>query len=141
MQLQMKTRCANCGATLDAEGPAYICSYECTFCSRCASELKGRCPNCTNELVRRPRREGCIAGAENDVPEGMGGIQPWLVWVASFGAWTLVAMAASVESYEWWKSHGNYMSYGSILGLQLSQILTYAPLTPLVFALATRFPI
>jgi two-component system LytT family sensor kinase len=141
MQLQMKTRCAKCGATLQADGAAYICCYECTFCSECAAEFKSRCPNCTNELVRRPRREGFIAGAESGVPEEAGEIQPWLVWVASFGAWMLVVLAATVESYEWWKSHGNYMSFGSILGLQLSQILTYAPLTPLVFALATRFPI
>ena len=137
----MKTRCANCGATLLADGVAFICSYECTFCSACVSEYKGRCPNCTNELVRRPRREGFIAGAESAVPEPMGGIQPWLVWAASFGAWMLVVLAASVESYEWWKSRGSAISLGSILGLETSQILTYAPLTPVVFALATRFPV
>jgi two-component sensor histidine kinase len=71
----------------------------------------------------------------------MGGIQSWLVWAASFGAWMLVVLAASVESYEWWRSRGSALSLGSILGLETSQILTYAPLTPLVFALATRFPI
>jgi len=71
----------------------------------------------------------------------MGGIQPWLVWAASFGAWMLVVLAASVESYEWWKSRGSAISLGSILGLETSQILTYAPLTPVVFALATRFPV
>jgi signal transduction histidine kinase len=82
-----------------------------------------------------------IGSAESDVPEGMAGIQPWLVWTASFGAWMLVFLAASAESYEWWKSHGDAMSWASNLGLQASQVLTYAPLTPLVFALATRFPI
>src|SRR5580658_1902027 len=141
MQLQMKTRCGSCGATLQADGAAFICSYECTFCSACASECDGRCPNCTNELVRRPRREGFIAGAESGVPEAMRGIQPWLVWAASFGAWMLVVLAASIESYEWWKSRGSATSLGSIVGLEMSQILTYAPLTPFVFALATRFPV
>jgi uncharacterized protein len=34
---------------------ARICSFECTFCDRCAEEL-GSCPNCGGELVSRPRR-------------------------------------------------------------------------------------
>jgi hypothetical protein len=34
-----------------------ICSFECTFCRACAEgTLHGRCPNCTGELVTRPRR-------------------------------------------------------------------------------------
>jgi hypothetical protein len=34
-----------------------ICSFECTFCRKCAEEiLHRRCPNCGGELVPRPRR-------------------------------------------------------------------------------------
>jgi sensor histidine kinase YesM len=33
------------------------------------------------------------------------------------------------------------MSFGMVLGLELSQILTYVPLAPFVFALANRFPV
>jgi hypothetical protein len=34
-----------------------ICSFECTFCRHCADAvLRGRCPNCGGELVRRPVR-------------------------------------------------------------------------------------
>jgi signal transduction histidine kinase len=33
------------------------------------------------------------------------------------------------------------MRFGSVLGLELSQILTYAPLTPFAFVLALRFPV
>jgi len=34
-----------------------MCSFECTFCKSCAEGvLKGRCPNCGGELVRRPIR-------------------------------------------------------------------------------------
>jgi hypothetical protein len=34
-----------------------MCSFECTFCKSCAEGvLKGRCPNCGGELVRRPVR-------------------------------------------------------------------------------------
>jgi len=36
---------------------AFICTFECTFCATCAEQvLKGVCPNCAGELVRRPRR-------------------------------------------------------------------------------------
>src|SRR6267154_825337 len=32
MHLDMKTNCEKCGHVLPADGSAYICSYECTFC-------------------------------------------------------------------------------------------------------------
>jgi two-component system, LytTR family, sensor kinase len=53
----------------------------------------------------------------------------------------MVTLAASGESYEWWRSRGFPMTFASIFGLELCQILTYALLTPLAFALALRFPI
>src|SRR5271154_2235220 len=134
MQLQMKSRCARCQASLLADGLAYICSYECTFCSACAVESQGRCPNCAGELVLRPRRIGGAANAERTDADRTKSSQ-WRIWVASFGVWALVALAGSGESYEWWRSRGDHMTFASVFGLQLSQILTYAPLTPLVFAL------
>jgi hypothetical protein len=57
MALEMKPACETCGAALPAEGSAFICSYECTFCERCAEGGARRCPNCGGELVRRPRRQ------------------------------------------------------------------------------------
>ena len=34
-----------------------ICTFECTFCKDCVENvLKGRCPNCGGEFVRRPIR-------------------------------------------------------------------------------------
>jgi hypothetical protein len=54
--LEMRTTCERCGAELAAEGPAVICSFECTFCPTCAGELASTCPNCSGELVARPRR-------------------------------------------------------------------------------------
>jgi len=37
---------------------AMICSFECTFCEACASDvLNGVCPNCGGELMRRPTRD------------------------------------------------------------------------------------
>jgi hypothetical protein len=57
MALEMKSECQECGAKLLADGEAYICSYECTFCIACSKEKKFICPNCGGELVRRPTRK------------------------------------------------------------------------------------
>ena len=56
MTLQMKTKCEKCGAELASDGDAFICSYECTFCSECVKNMKSVCPNCSGDLVPRPRR-------------------------------------------------------------------------------------
>jgi hypothetical protein len=56
MTLEMREECERCGAALAADGEAYICSHECTFCRDCTAELGEVCPNCRGELVRRPRR-------------------------------------------------------------------------------------
>ncbi|MET8773448.1 DUF1272 domain-containing protein [Nocardia sp. NPDC004654] len=56
MALEMRTACERCGAALVADGPAVICSYECTFCAACGRAMGGVCPNCSGELVARPRR-------------------------------------------------------------------------------------
>ena len=56
MALEMKKECEKCRQELSATGTAMICSYECTFCERCAGAMKNVCPNCGGELVRRPRR-------------------------------------------------------------------------------------
>jgi hypothetical protein len=52
----MRTACERCGAALEPDGQATICSFECTFCSSCADSLEHACPNCGGELVPRPRR-------------------------------------------------------------------------------------
>ena len=56
MALEMRTTCERCGASLAPDGEAAICSYECTFCAACAEALEHLCPNCSGELVQRPRR-------------------------------------------------------------------------------------
>lgn len=67
--------------------------------------------------------------------------RPWLIWVASFGVWSFVALAAALTIYEAYRSTSTPMPFKNALGLELCQILTYAPLTPFVFAFATRYPI
>jgi len=56
MALELRPSCERCGAPLVSDGVAFICSYECTFCADCTTELAGVCPNCQGELVPRPRR-------------------------------------------------------------------------------------
>lgn len=56
--LLLKPNCECCDRDLPPESTAArICSYECTFCETCASDvLKGVCPNCKGNLVARPVR-------------------------------------------------------------------------------------
>ncbi len=54
--LEMRAVCERCSEVLAMDGPAAICSYECTFCVACAAEMSNRCPNCSGVLVARPPR-------------------------------------------------------------------------------------
>jgi hypothetical protein len=56
MALEMRTQCEKCGVALGFSASAFICSYECTFCPSCTAKFGGRCPNCSGELIQRPRR-------------------------------------------------------------------------------------
>jgi uncharacterized protein len=57
MSLEMRAECERCQAPLPADGAAFICSYECTFCLTCTADVfHGVCPNCGGELLARPRR-------------------------------------------------------------------------------------
>ena len=63
MTLEMKHVCQHCQRVLPHDtDTAMICSYECTFCITCATDVfSNRCPNCGGELVRRPRRGAQMA--------------------------------------------------------------------------------
>jgi hypothetical protein len=56
--LELRPNCECCDRDLAPESAdARICTFECTFCARCADELlKGVCPNCGGNLVARPIR-------------------------------------------------------------------------------------
>ncbi len=54
--LQLRPNCECCDTDLPPEAEARICSFECTFCPACASQLNSTCPNCSGELVKRPVR-------------------------------------------------------------------------------------
>lgn len=53
--LAMKTECELCRRALTGHDKAWICSYECTYCDDCRTELPA-CPNCAGDLEVRPRR-------------------------------------------------------------------------------------
>jgi hypothetical protein len=57
MALELRTVCERCGAPLEQDGEAVICSYECTFCAPCGEAMNHVCPNCGGELVPRPKRK------------------------------------------------------------------------------------
>jgi signal transduction histidine kinase len=140
MQLEMKTRCEKCGVALHPDGEAYICSYECTFCSACSSDAQGICPNCAGELIRRPKRSAALADSKPRDPEPPQHNRPWLIWVVSFAVWTFLALVATGTIYEMYRTAGR-ANFKETLFLQFGQILPYAPLTPFVFALAMRYPL
>ena len=56
--LELRPNCECCDRDLPpAADNAMICTFECTFCAACATNvLKGRCPNCGGNLVSRPIR-------------------------------------------------------------------------------------
>jgi uncharacterized protein len=57
LALEMRNGCERCGTPLAADGQAFICSYECTFCGSCTEGMKAICPNCGGEVLPRPRRK------------------------------------------------------------------------------------
>ena len=56
--LELKPNCECCDADLPPQATdAMICSFECTFCRRCAEGiLGGHCPNCGGSFSPRPIR-------------------------------------------------------------------------------------
>lgn len=56
--LEMRPACEHCSKSLPHDATdARICSYECTFCVTCVTDvLKNVCPNCGGGLETRPVR-------------------------------------------------------------------------------------
>ncbi len=56
--LELRPTCENCNRELPPHATdARICSYECTFCARCVTEvLDNVCPNCGGGFEPRPIR-------------------------------------------------------------------------------------
>jgi len=56
--LELRPTCEHCNKALPpASTEARICSFECTFCAHCATDVLGNvCPNCGGGFVPRPIR-------------------------------------------------------------------------------------
>lgn len=56
--LDLRPTCEHCNRALPpASTEAFICSYECTFCATCVTEvLANVCPNCGGGFTPRPIR-------------------------------------------------------------------------------------
>ena len=56
--LELRPTCENCDKSLPPDSQeAMICTYECTFCSTCVTEiLENVCPNCGGGFEKRPVR-------------------------------------------------------------------------------------
>ena len=56
--LEMRPTCENCNKPLPNESDeAMICTYECTFCSACVTNvMQNVCPNCGGGFTKRPTR-------------------------------------------------------------------------------------
>jgi two-component system LytT family sensor kinase len=63
------------------------------------------------------------------------------LWALSFGAWAFVSLAATATIYQLYRPLHDGMGLRTVAGMEFSQILTYAPLTPFAYVLAMRFPI
>jgi two-component system, LytTR family, sensor kinase len=133
-QSDMKTTCHSCQQALSAFGEAYGCEFGCTFCPACAAKTQYMCSQCGAELLCQSRDAG---NGEFNSPRN----RPWLIWVVSFGVWSLVALGAGVTIYRLYQATRSPMTLTSALAMEFCQILTYAPLTPFAFAFATRYPI
>lgn len=72
--LAMKKSCERCGAAIVADGRAYICSYECTYCEACFDTLD-ECPNCAGDLQPRPTRTTGLSEISTRLPQR---IRRWL---------------------------------------------------------------
>lgn len=139
----METECAGCARDLPTDAEAYVCSYECTFCAECTSRKQNICPNCGGELVRRPRRHNSAGSEETGDEDGEAQVRdrPGLIWAVAFAVWTFISLAATATIYQLYRRFNGGIGLGEIAGMEFSQVLTYAPLTPLVFALAVRYPL
>jgi len=90
--------------------------------------------------MRRPRRTGTSVTPTVGTPEFLVRPRPRVIWGVSFGVWGLLSLAATGTIAEFYRSRGAPMEFLDTLGMECSQILPYALLTPFVFAMAMRYP-
>ncbi|MGW4896821.1 DUF1272 domain-containing protein [Kitasatospora sp. NPDC004240] len=58
MALGTRKICGRCAVSPTADGPAFLCSYACTFHPECTAATAAVRPDRGGEPVARPRRTG-----------------------------------------------------------------------------------
>ena len=59
--LEIRPNCERCDLDLPPGSlEAFVCSFECTFCAECVTQMDDVCPNCGGELDRRPVRPAAL---------------------------------------------------------------------------------
>jgi len=84
--LDLRPGCEHCDRNLppDREG-AWICTFECTWCTSCAATLAHVCPNCGGDLQPRPRRPSGLLPTYPATTERVHKPRPDLIQPASSG--------------------------------------------------------
>ena len=54
--LEMKNEFLDCDCELSNDSEVHICSYECTYCAKCAEQTGFICKNCGGDCQQRPKR-------------------------------------------------------------------------------------
>lgn len=55
--LELRPNCERCDKDLPPDAEAWICTFECTFCTACVEgPLERICPNCGGNFEKRPIR-------------------------------------------------------------------------------------
>lgn len=137
----MQIRCQSCGDSLTAEDRAFICSYECTYCVKCAGDLNGVCANCGGELSPRPRRK-VVSEPTSSPAVRVSRTKRWpVIWLMSFAVWLFVTLTATLAVVQIYRTQGGQLGFGQAIYMQICQMMPFALLTPLVFYLVDRYPI
>jgi hypothetical protein len=92
-------------------------------------------------LVHRPRRAATLVGRSANDPEALADLKPWLIWLVSFGIWSLITVAGTATISGFYRSTGRGMGFFDTLLPECGQTLPYALLTPFFFGFATRHPV
>jgi len=92
--MEYRQECGRCHALLSDDAAAYICSRECTFCANCYRKVRFTCPNCSTELVRRPR-----TGPTGNAPPAPARAPPRPTSVRRAGRGDLTAVAPLFDAY------------------------------------------
>src|SRR5438270_7558267 len=99
------------------------------------------CPCCGSELAARTHPVLPAPGNSSRSHKAFRSNRQWVIWVGSLVVWLFIALAATLAVMQIYRTEGSHMAFSESAYMQLSQMMPYALLTPLVFALVARYPL